>query len=239
MTTAQDQQSRAELSDFEAWYAKQCMRSDDAKQGLIRAWAHLAWKAARALPAAENVREGEPYDAPAFEDLARTMGVWGTAQAALCAQFFLAGRGAVPAGMESLRDVIRRCADFIENAPVSSGVCCCGDSIEHHADPMSCGHSPRDQWDYSAESMVAELRAATAEAQVQAMGRVPPDWQAVPVEPTSKQVVLMAGAILQQAQGTADTRHPYWHQAVEQAEKAYRDALAAAPRPPAAQERAA
>lgn len=51
MTTAQDQQSRAELSDFEAWYAKQCMRSDDAKQGLIRAWVHLAWQAARALPA--------------------------------------------------------------------------------------------------------------------------------------------------------------------------------------------
>lgn len=51
MTTAQDQQSHADLSDFEAWYEKQCMRSDDAKQGLIRAWAHLAWKAARALPA--------------------------------------------------------------------------------------------------------------------------------------------------------------------------------------------
>jgi len=50
--------------------------------------------AARTLPAPENVRAGEPYDNPAFEDLARTMGVWGTAQAALCAQFFLAGHGA-------------------------------------------------------------------------------------------------------------------------------------------------
>ncbi len=71
-------------------------------------------------------------------------------------------------------------------------------------------------------------------AQVQAMGRVPPGHVAVPVEPTSKQVVLMAGAILQQQHGTGDTRHPCWPQAVEQAEKAYRAAIDFAPRPPAA-----
>lgn len=52
-------------------------------------------------------------------------------------------------------------------------------------------------------------------AQVRAIGRVLP-------EPTNKQIVLMAGAILHQAHGTADTRHPAWAQAVEQAERAYR-----------------
>jgi len=57
-------------------------------------------------------------------------------------------------------------------------------------------------------------------AQVQAMSRVMP-------EPTSKQIVLMAGAILHQAHGTADTRHPGWAQAVEQAERAYRALVSA------------
>ena len=37
----------------------------------------------------ENIREGAPYDNPEFEQLARAMGVWGTPQAALCAQFWL------------------------------------------------------------------------------------------------------------------------------------------------------
>lgn len=38
---------------------------------------------------------------------------------------------------------------FVRNAPVSSGVCCCGEDMANHAAPMSCGHSPVDQWDYS------------------------------------------------------------------------------------------
>jgi len=38
---------------------------------------------------------------------------------------------------------------FIENAPVASGVCCCGDDMERHGNPMDCGHSPVDMWDYS------------------------------------------------------------------------------------------
>ncbi|MDH1765114.1 hypothetical protein N5D37_05250 [Comamonas aquatica] len=41
----------------------------------------------------ENIREGAPYDNLAFEQLARDMGVWGTPQAALCAQFWLTAQG--------------------------------------------------------------------------------------------------------------------------------------------------
>lgn len=40
-----------------------------------------------------------------------------------------------------------RLMDFITNAQVSSGVCCCGDSMQGHADPMTSGHSPVDVWD--------------------------------------------------------------------------------------------
>lgn len=40
----------------------------------------------------ENLREGAPYDNPAFEALARALGVWGTAQSAVCAQFWIAAK---------------------------------------------------------------------------------------------------------------------------------------------------
>ena len=36
----------------------------------------------------DNIRLGAPYDQPAFESLCREMGIWGTAQAALCAVFW-------------------------------------------------------------------------------------------------------------------------------------------------------
>lgn len=48
--------------------------------------------------------------------------------------------------------------DFIQNAPVSSGVCCCGECMDRHSNPMSCGHSPTDQWDWSVQCMVEESK---------------------------------------------------------------------------------
>ena len=39
-------------------------------------------------PLLECIRLGDPYDNPAFEALCREMGIWGTAQAALCAVFW-------------------------------------------------------------------------------------------------------------------------------------------------------
>ena len=41
-----------------------------------------------ALMAAENIRAGAPFDDPAFEALCREHGIWGTAEAALCAVFW-------------------------------------------------------------------------------------------------------------------------------------------------------
>lgn len=38
--------------------------------------------------------------------------------------------------------------NLVDMAPVSTGVCCCGDDMGGHADPMSSGHSPVDEWDY-------------------------------------------------------------------------------------------
>jgi len=39
--------------------------------------------------------------------------------------------------------------DFIARAQVSSGVCCCGEPMDGHSSPMSCGHSPVDMWDHA------------------------------------------------------------------------------------------
>lgn len=95
--------TEAERAAFEAWahgYGTwEVKRDDDVALGttgytditLTVAW-HAVQAARRApeAPTAENIREGAPYDNPAFEQLARDMGAWGTPQAALCAQFWLA-----------------------------------------------------------------------------------------------------------------------------------------------------
>ena len=39
--------------------------------------------------------------------------------------------------------------DFIARVRVSSGVCCCGEPMDGHSSPMSCGHSPVDMWDHA------------------------------------------------------------------------------------------
>lgn len=47
-----------------------------------------------------------------------------------------------------------RLRDFIASAQVSSGVCCCGEAMDGHSSPMSCGHSPVDMWDHAVENLL-------------------------------------------------------------------------------------
>lgn len=83
-------------SSVAAQAAAELRRLDAQARELVRAVActekqvSAMLQAAPAAPAAENIREGAPYDNPAFEQLSRDMGVWGTPQAALCAQFWMA-----------------------------------------------------------------------------------------------------------------------------------------------------
>jgi hypothetical protein len=46
--------------------------------------------------------------------------------------------------------------EFVKHAPVESGVCCCGDSMREHPDPMWCGHTPVDTWDHNVSCYVEE-----------------------------------------------------------------------------------
>lgn len=47
--------------------------------------------------------------------------------------------------------------EFVKNAPVSSGVCCCGSPMDDHPEPMSCGHGPVDQWNHSLSSWLEQI----------------------------------------------------------------------------------
>lgn len=58
-----------------------------------------------------------------------------------------------------LRAALVSAVSFVEHADVSSGVCCCGDSMKGHGDVFDTGHSPRDMWDYAAEGFIKETRA--------------------------------------------------------------------------------
>ena len=73
--------------------------------GGLAPYTHGALYAAPQPPAQEvhpeSIREGVPYDNPAFEQLARDMGVWGTTQSAVCAQFWLAATQPAAQGLDA------------------------------------------------------------------------------------------------------------------------------------------
>lgn len=66
----------------------------------------------------ENIRAGDPYDDPAFERLAREHDVWGRAESALCAVFWLAGKAQPPSGrsaslaFDDAVRIARGCTDY-------------------------------------------------------------------------------------------------------------------------------
>lgn len=64
-----------------------------------------------------------------------------------------------------LLEIAKSVEGMVSNCDVNSGVCCCGDSMDKHPDPMYCGHSPVDSGIYAAESLLKKTRAAIAKAQ--------------------------------------------------------------------------
>lgn len=63
-----------------------------------------------------------------------------------------------------LLEIAESVQGMISNCDVSSGICCCGDSMENHASPMYCGHTPTDSGEYAASSLLTKARAAIAKA---------------------------------------------------------------------------
>jgi hypothetical protein len=52
----------------------------------------------------------------------------------------------------------------LEHADLHDGVCCCGDPMEGHSNPMDCGHSPVDAGQYYGSLSIAEAQAVIAKA---------------------------------------------------------------------------
>ena len=75
---------------------------------------------------------------------ARDAELWGRTQKILQLEQQLAAEQAKNVGLR----------DFIARAQVSSGVCCCGEPMDGHSSPMSCGHSPVDMWDHAVEKLL-------------------------------------------------------------------------------------
>ena len=63
------------------------------------------------------------------------------------------------AGVAELVEALTRAVAIIEHCDVTEGVCCCGDNMDTHAEPMSCGHSPVDHGSYTASQWLDEARA--------------------------------------------------------------------------------
>ena len=61
---------------------------------------------------------------------------------------------------QGLVDALERCIASIEHADMSDGVCCCGDDMETHSNPMDCGHTPVDAGEYFSRSATEHARAA-------------------------------------------------------------------------------
>lgn len=66
------------------------------------------------------------------------------------------------AEIAELKQAIRQSIALLDSAGLENGVCCCGDNMQGHSDPMACGHSPVDSGAYYVEQHVKYLRKVIA-----------------------------------------------------------------------------
>ena len=57
--------------------------------------------------------------------------------------------------LEAWLEVAKHCS-------ITEGVCCCGDNMKGHADPMDCGHTSTDHGTYHAHMLVKSTQSALA-----------------------------------------------------------------------------
>lgn len=66
------------------------------------------------------------------------------------------------AAVAELIEAHKRLLAMAERLDLAEGVCCCGDDMQSHPEPMSCGHSPVDAGHYHHGATIEESRAALA-----------------------------------------------------------------------------
>lgn len=60
--------------------------------------------------------------------------------------------------IQELESAIQGSVEFLTHAPLETGICCCGDSMNGHGNPMDCGHSPVDSGAYAISAHIEGLR---------------------------------------------------------------------------------
>jgi hypothetical protein len=73
-----------------------------------------------------------------------------------------AGSGDCP----SWKDFATKLMSFCEHAPMSSGVCCCGDSLEGHPSGFMAGHEPVDKAAYAISKFHEEFEKLNVKGKV-------------------------------------------------------------------------
>ena len=118
----------------------------------------------RALAPADGLAAVEALRVEARENAMQALASMGQAQEAYEAQLEAEAELAAAQQREAaLTKALEACVASLERVDTAEGVCCCGDSMDRHSDPMSCGHSPVDMGDYYAGQALESARAALAQ----------------------------------------------------------------------------
>ena len=125
---------------------------------------HDAARDIRTLAPADGLAAVDALRAEARENAMQALASMGQAQDAYEAQLEAEAELAAAQQRERvLREALEACVASLERVDTAEGVCCCGDSMDRHSDPMSCGHSPVDMGDYYAGQALESARAALAQ----------------------------------------------------------------------------
>ena len=60
-------------------------------------------------------------------------------------------------------ELLEAWGDVAVHCSIEEGVCCCGDNMENHTNPMDCGHTPLDHGTYIVIQLAEETSATLAE----------------------------------------------------------------------------
>lgn len=64
--------------------------------------------------------------------------------------------------VRALVEALEAWLELAAHCSIEEGVCCCGDNMENHSNPMDCGHSPFDHGAYVAGQLIESTRTALA-----------------------------------------------------------------------------
>ena len=107
--------------------------------------------------------EADPYDFPGYSPC----WVWHSAEGIEATDGLTAylREDAQSARILELEAALREWLSVYQHCSIETGVCCCGDNMANHSNPMDCGHSPTDHGAYFAQGVYEKTLAALGDPQ--------------------------------------------------------------------------